>query len=277
MVRDCVASVLGVRTAVEIWWTPQLPVIYINNPKCGCSTVKNSLKQAQAERFREQGLLAFNRHHDPHVADDCLRMRGVDNLAHGQRRLVISCARNPYTRALSAYLDKIAGSDDISQYRELKGKRPDSFDAFLDAIAVAKRSRLDPHFAPQSLNLDLPKVQYDAIFYLENIASLRQALKQMVGEFTLETFAPHSRSAHEKVKRFYSPGAAQLVQSIYAEDFTRFGYSRDLARVTDAPGKYWTRNGVVPLDDTSNLEPTCGIASLMPALRYRRLVDAQLI
>jgi hypothetical protein len=275
LVRDCVASVLGIRSYVEIWWTPELPLLYINNPKCGCSTVKNSLKQAQAARFRNQGLRDFMVHRDPHVPDDCLQRHGVGQIFRDNNRLVLSCVRNPYTRALSAYLDKVA-SGDIAQYRELKGRRPASFEEFLSVVAAAGVS-LDPHFARQSVNLDLPNVKYDAIFYLENIACLQASLRRLFGDFAIETFAPHSRSAHQKVQDFYTPRAAELVQDIYADDFARFGYSRDLDQIMDAPGACWTRQGIVPRDEHADLTASDGIASLMPTLRYQRLVEARLI
>ena len=42
---------MGVQGDLQIWWTPELPIIYVSNPKSGCSTIKNSLKQAQAAYY----------------------------------------------------------------------------------------------------------------------------------------------------------------------------------------------------------------------------------
>lgn len=276
-IRRWVSSALGLKGYVDLWWTPQLPVIYVSNPKCGCSTVKNSLKQAQAARFRSEGRHAFELHEDPHVADDCLKRKGIGDLKQGGARLVISCARNPYARALSAYLDKVAQGD-ISSYRELRDRRPESFEDFLEVLTASEPSILDSHFCPQHLNLGLPDVQYDAIFYLENVASLQRSLRRMFGDFELETFAPHSRSAQQKMQVFYTPRAIELVQRIYAEDFARLGYSTDIARVTDAPGEYWTPHEILPRDgEDAFLAPATGMASLKPAIRYQHLVEARLI
>lgn len=275
-IRDCFASALGVRGYVEMWWTPQLPVVYVNNPKCGCSTVKNSLKQAQAARYQSEGHQAFELHADPHVADDCLKRRGVNDLTRGDERLVISCARNPYTRALSAYLDKVA-SGDISEYRELHGQRPASFDAFLQVLTKTDPTAQDSHFCPQVVNLGLPNVRYDAIFYLENIGSLQRALRRMIGGFELETFAPHSRSAQEKVRSFYTPRAIELVQQLYADDFALLGYSKDIALASQAPGEYWTTRGILPLEKDANPVPAGGLESLKPAIRLQQLIETRLI
>lgn len=275
-IRRWVSSALGLRGYVDLWWTPQPPVVYVNNPKCGCSTVKNSLKQAQAARFRSEGRHVFELHDDPHVADDCLKRKGIADLRDGGERLVISCARNPFTRALSAYLDKVAHGD-ISAYRELRGQRPASFEAFLDVLIRAEPSVLDSHFCPQYVNLGLPKIKYDAIFYLENVVSLQKSLRRMFGDFELETFAPHSRSAQQKMQAFYTPRAIALVQRIYADDFAYLGYSTDIARATEAPGEYWTPREILPRDGEACLKPDTGMASLKPAIRYQHLVEARLI
>ena len=275
-IRRCFASVLGLKNEVELWWTPQLPIVYVNNPKCGCSTVKNSLKRAQASRYRQEGHHRFELLNDPHVADDCLKRWGIKELLRGGQRLVISCARNPYARALSAYLDKVEGGD-IAQYRELGGQRPKSFEAFLDVVASTAPDVLDPHFAPQRLNLGLPDVAYDAIFFLENAASLQRGLQSAVGAFEIETFAPHSRRAQQRMEIYYTPRAIELVKQIYADDFAVLGYSMDIARATDAPGEYWTPRGIVTRDRDTALKPTSGLASLMPTIRYRHLIEARFI
>jgi hypothetical protein len=275
-IRRCFASILGLRNEVELWWTPQLPIVYVNNPKCGCSTVKNSLKQAQASRYRREGRQSFELLNDPHVADDCLKQRGVTDLMGRQSRLVISCARNPYARVLSAYLDKVE-SGDITQYRELGGRRPKSFEAFLDVLAATEPGSLDPHFSPQHNNLGLPDVVYDAIFYLENAGSLQRALQRALGDFELETFAPHSRRAQERMQAFYTPRTIDLVQRIYASDFAWLGYSRDIARATEAPGEYWTPRGIVFRERETCLRPASGLESLKSAIRYRHLIEARFI
>lgn len=275
-IRRCVAKALGVANNIELWWTPELPIVYVNNPKCGCSTIKNSLKRAQASRFRRQGHHSFALLDDPHAADDCLRGRGVGDLRRGGSRLVVSCARNPYARVLSAYLDKVE-SGDISQYRELRGRRPESFEAFLEILAAAQPNSLDAHFSPQHINLGLPCVAYDAIFYLENAASLQRALRGALGDFELETFAPHSRRAQQRIEAFYTPRTVGLVRRIYATDFACLGYSTDIARTMEAPGEYWTPRGIVPHEKETRLEPAAGLASLRSAIRYRHLIEARVI
>lgn len=275
LIRRWFASILGMPGHVDLWWTPQLPVVYVNNPKCGCSTVKNTLKQAQASRFRKDGISVFRQLADPHSSDDCLKRKGL-RLGDGDRRLVISCARNPYTRALSAYLDKACDAQ-AAYFPELRGSRPDTFEAFLELLSRTRATALDPHFCPQRINLWLPQVAYDAIFYLENAGALQRSLCFTLGDFELATFAPHSRSAQQKLRAHYTPRAIELVQQIYAADFDWLGYSRDIARATDAPGAYWTPRGVVPFAEEARLMPASGMASLKSVIRYQTLIEARLI
>jgi len=275
-IRQFCASALGASGDVQLWWTPELPVVYVNNAKCGCSTVKNSLRQAQAARFRATGRHNFAQIDDPHIGDDCLKQSGIVDLVKSDARLVISCARNPYTRSLSGYLDRVVNGDP-SLYREFRGRKPHSFEAFLEVLLSSKPETLDPHFRPQYLNLWLKSVSYDAIFYLEDIATLRRALRGTIGEFELETFAPHSRRAQEKMRTYYTPRAVELVKAIYEEDFVRLGYSKNIEDATEAPGAYWTPRGIVQSGRETHLEPASGLDSLRSLIRYWRLVEARVI
>ncbi len=124
----------------------------------------------------------------------------------------------------------------------------------------------------------MPDIGYDAIFYLENIASLQQALRSALGDFELSTFAPHSRSAQDKINRFYTPHTIELVRHIYARDFETFHYSRDIGEATEAPGAYWKEEGPSPLDEeAASLEPAAGWPTLKPVIRYHQLIEARLI
>lgn len=276
LLRRCVAIACGLKGYLDIWWTPQLPIVYVNNPKSGCSTVKNSLKLAQADSYLSAGRSSFRRDDNPHNADDCLTRHGYADLRHGGPRLVISCVRNPYARALSGYLDK-ALHGDISLYRELHGVRPASFEAFLLALEAHPVRRLDEHFAPQWINLGLPGVKYDAVFYLENIAELRNALRSVVSNFEVESRVPHARGASDKLKAFYSRQAIELTQKLFAGDFARFGYSMDTERALEPPGKLWTPSGVVPLHGHVAIAPSDGLRSINRLIRYRELLEAGVI
>lgn len=264
---------------MHVWWTPELPLIYVSNPKSGCSSIKQSLKSAQAGKYARDGR-SFERSDSPHEDDECLRRSGLSP-SRCRDRYLFSCVRNPFARVLSGYLDKIENGNPEA-YPELKRLRRASFESFLHALADHDPHHLDDHFRPQHINLNYPKVAYDAVFFLENPEAIARFLEQISPGFTLERFSPHARSAAEKLASHYSPAALALVRDIYAKDFELFGYSADLDEALNAPGAMITEDGLQPLGrpfpslpdpkrnprDTTILENT---------LRVRWLVERRLI
>jgi hypothetical protein len=276
LIRRCVSLAFGLKGYLDVWWTPELPIVYVNNPKSGCSTIKNSLKHAQAARYRNEGRTGFQHDTYPHRADDCLTRHGFADLKRGGPRLVISCVRNPYARALSGYLDK-ACRGDIGLYPEFRGERPASFEAFLTALTKHPLRRIDPHFCPQWINLALRQVRYDAVFYLENVAAIEKGVRYVVADFEIKTSIPHAQGARDKLQAFYSRRAIDLVQRIYADDFARLGYSLQLERSAEAPGEFWTPSAIVPLGHEAIVAPAGGLSSLNRVIRYRHLMEAGII
>ena len=274
--RNVVAKTLKVNGNLQLCWTPELPIIYVSNPKAGCSTIKNSLKQAQADYYVQSGRNTFRRLAEPHLSDDCLRNNGLRSQIC-KERLLISCVRNPYTRALSGYLDMVRGNR-ADQYPELRKGRPASFIEHLETLSKMRPEMINSHFRPQHINLDVPNITYDATFFLENIAALPQVLRRQLGGADLKTFAPHARGASSEMENQYSVRATDLVQRIYGPDFALFGYSRDLAESAKAPGAYLARGILVGNDaDAVPLGPSGAADALKPELRYRRLVEMKLI
>ena len=274
--RNGVAKTLKVNGNLQLWWTPELPIIYVSNPKAGCSTIKNSLKQAQADDYLQAGRTTFRRLAEPHLSDDCLRNDGLRSRTC-KERLLISCVRNPYTRALSGYLDMVRGNNAV-QYPELRKGRPASFIEHLETLAGMRPEMMNSHFRPQHSNLDVPNITYDATFFLENIAALPQVLRNQLGGFDLKTFAPHARGASSQMEIQYCTRAMDLVQRVYGPDFELFGYSRNLADSAKAPGGYLAR-GILVSDQANAipLGPSGAADALKPELRYRRLVEMKLI
>jgi hypothetical protein len=261
---------------MQIVWTPRLPVVYISNPKAGCSTIKQSLKAAQADDYERRGA-GFKRIDQPHGGDDCLRREGLTPAAC-RERYVISCVRNPFTRALSGYLDKVSPPG-AKPLPEFWGRKVDTFEDYLRALSGHKAPYLNPHFRPQHINIDYPRIKYDAIFFLENLPALSRFLTRIYPNFKLETHAPHSRGAADKLRRHYTDEAVDLVRALYARDFELFGYSDRVDDATGAPGEAIAADGHVASDAASCFSPpraTPG-SSLATTLRYRRLVDLGLL
>ena len=278
--RGIISDAMGVCADNKVLWTPDLPIVYMDNPKCGSTTIKNSLKQAQAAEYMRAGI-AFRRSEEPHKADDCLKNRGLRRSACNHRFL-ISCVRNPYTRALSGYLDKVA-TRDPRYFPELRDHSVENFEQHLLAIADYRPKRLNFHFRPQHINLDFPNINYDAIFYLENLSAISRFFAEMSPKITLETSAPHSRSANSKLRDHYTDRAVKLVQGIYAQDFSVFGYGSNLDDASVSPGECIVGGRIAAegeeVLDMASRRPTrtASCKAFEATMRYHRLVDMLMI
>ncbi len=279
-VRGIISDAMGVCADNKVLWAPDLPIVYIDNPKSGSTTIKHSLKQAQAAEYVRAGI-AFKRSEEPHKADDCLKNRGLRRSACSHRFL-ISCVRNPFTRALSGYLDKVA-TRDPRYFPELRDRSVENFEQHLLAIADYRPKRLNFHFRPQHISLDFPNINYDAIFYLENLSAISRFFAEMSPKIILETSAPHSRSASSRLRDHYTDRAVKLVQEIYAQDFSVFRYSSDLDDARVSPGECIIGDRIV-----SAGEEVSDMASRRPAraapcrafeatMRYQQLIEMRVL
>jgi hypothetical protein len=237
------------------------------------------LKAAQADAYRRSGR-DFERTDDPHIGDDCLRKDWLPPRAC-RERYVISCVRNPFTRALSGFLDKVTHPT-TPVLREFGYRRIDDFETYLRVIAKLEARDMNGHFRAQHINLDYPRIAYDAIFYLENLAPLKRLLSQVCPGFELERNAPHARGANSKLSEYYTDEAIELVRENFARDFELFGYSNSLDDVAEAPGEMITADGLanrkaaLPELPSEPCHASPGMA-FERALRYRRLIDLRLI
>lgn len=135
--------------------------------------------------------------------------------------------RNPYSRVLSAYRDKIAQGDRLLVRhfgRAAAGDRPDftAFCRFLDAGGLY----LNAHWAPQADLMLLPLDQFDLIGKVEtmeaDLATLSRNLwgvePGQVGRVGTVT------SATERLASDYTDEARSIVRRLYSRDFEVFDY-----------------------------------------------------
>lgn len=139
--------------------------------------------------------------------------------------------RNPYTRTLSAYLDKV-------ERRALRDNKESSFRDFLYTLQKGQLYS-NAHWAPQRALLLLPADQFDFIGKVESIDTDLPFIKEKIQgkrpEKPFKSFLNNSTGASRKLASYYDTETAQLVRSLYRDDFDTFGYPEDLP-VTDGAG-----------------------------------------
>jgi hypothetical protein len=210
--------------------------VFVEVPKAGCTVVKRAMQ------FSEHGGR-------PHPEPDSVHERSTSPLGaplrdkfdldevFGERGSYFRFAfvRNPYSRALSCYLEKIAGEQWLREMRLPKlGFKPDEnveFVEFLRRVAEQAPEDMDIHWAPQQHLLSLGKVRYG---FLGRFESFRQDLLSVIGhlemtvpEGLLQRTTPHTTNARDKILEYYDDESIALVRSIYRRDFEALGYGLD--------------------------------------------------
>jgi hypothetical protein len=211
--------------------------VFVEVPKAGCTVVKRVMQHSEhgGEPY-EPPVSVHDRATSPLGAPlrdgfDLDELFGPDGPFFR-----FTFVRNPYSRALSCYLEKIAGAQWLRDKRlPLLGFRPDEnvgFGDFLEAVADQDPVQMDIHWAPQSLLLGLPRVRYGVVGRFE---SFEQDLRTVIDLVGLDAPEPlwrqrssHSTGARERLLEHYDDRCEDLVRRIYLEDFERLGYGFDL-------------------------------------------------
>ena len=209
---------------------------FIEIPKSGCSTVKRALLyleeteysiESQRTLHKNEGFVSFG-------DDKFSRAAWLTR----DKVFSFSLVRNPYTRILSAYLEKIEYGLDSDKYkRELfeLGEKV-SFISFLKKIKGIESKKLDRHFMLQTHILG----KFYKEIHIGYLESIDQDLKRMLQEIfpdrgcTSSRQAPHSTNSSKKqtMLNYYDLEAINMVKEIYKDDFYILGYSD---RFEDAP------------------------------------------
>ena len=223
------------------------PVVYVATPKAACTTLKATLWRwhlrdadcvvdpAAIHRrtdatFRAPRELGFRRFMADINAADYVRFCFV---------------RNPYTRLLSCYLNKIVGRNsegrlrrDGLAFRAKFGFAEDDdipFAAFVERIASESWYEANPHWRIQTEQLLWGGVRYDFVGRFESFPAeldrLARELDVDLRRYLLDR-RHHATNAHLHVDRFYTPELQARVRDLYRPDFDAFGYDDALP----APG-----------------------------------------
>lgn len=204
--------------------------IYVETPKVACSTIKRSLQIAEAAG--DTSRIPEDVHHRARSPIPEIRNKPglFAKLLDDPATLKFCFVRNPFSRALSCYLDKFVHNQGERRRMLPKLGFTDgssvSFHDFLLAVSEQSDIERDMHWMSQSFLLQPETVRYDFIGRFEHLVPDLERLADELGlpERSWATVAPHATSATAKVREYLGPAETQLVQEIYANDFRTFGY-----------------------------------------------------
>ena len=211
--------------------------VYVENPKVASSTVKRHL-------LRQQLLTLPGAKTNPHpeiqqspfVKPYQLGNDLLADILFGPEYYKFSFVRNPFSRVLSAFLDKVEGRapesklffDWVSQDKSRSG----DFKNFVDFIGQQKPHARDKHWAQQKRNIFFDFIDYEMVGRLESFNQSVQAIQQSASiDFRdLQTHSPHKTDASSKLRDYYDEGTQAKVVEIYSDDFKSFKYNTDIEK-----------------------------------------------
>ncbi|HSF93373.1 MAG TPA: sulfotransferase family protein [Paracoccaceae bacterium] len=241
------------------WMTQSGSVIYRVVPKCACSTIGQIMYFADSGEFFDG---------DIHDAQQGLHKWGIEDSRAPIENAVLSghtyaftCVRNPYTRILSAFFDKIAGIQrNGNRYRGnlvpmLARKYGIEVEGDFDQIAMFRRfvlfardtirfkTPMDPdiHWSAMSGHIATFVAnggRFDKIITTENFTPEMQDVLsnfEVAHPLDVATIPRFNESADHGPKRafpvaeYFDDLTRHLVYEIYHRDFELFKYSTDPA------------------------------------------------
>ncbi|MDO5706363.1 MAG: sulfotransferase family protein [Paracoccus sp. (in: a-proteobacteria)] len=245
-----------------VWMTESESMIYRVVPKCACSSIGQIMFHSDHGRYFDG---------DIHDAKDGLHKWSlrhsegpIERAVHEHKGVVFTCVRNPYSRILSSFFDKIAGIQRngrryrgnlvpqlIQRYGIEVGSPDDGFDfdqiksfrRFLlfarDTIRWRRPMEPDIHWSAMSGHIATFIVnggRYDQIFFTEQFDQGMQRVLDaahtpvsmdvaQVPKFN-ESEGHGPKRAH-KVSDYFDDLSRHLVWEIYKKDFQLFHYDFD--------------------------------------------------
>lgn len=215
-------------------YSTELNLVYFNNKKVGCTTIKYSI-WAAIDRLNQQKTFRgriHGRDSDPFVKDI---FSATHSFAEASR---FSVVRNPFVRILSGYLQKVGKDLRVwDPFCKRFGIRPETtqneltFEDFLNIVASEPDELLNGHFRPQYMNLLMPFTKLTYLGRLED----PEGFKAFLSDFgvTVEEVRRHPTSAGELLSKYYNQRCAEIVKEKFADDFRLFGYSTDIREAQD--------------------------------------------
>ena len=187
------------------------------------------LNETHAQRFLEKPHNGVKS--GAHVRPYQLPSDLLEEVFTGKNYKRFTVVRDPGTRALSGYLEKILQglrqSEEITE--ALGGKAADtvSFEEFLGVIAVQPSREQDPHWRRQSDHIGLGILNFDSIIHLENLDQSWDQVAQLTNTPDLDGqfYCKKTTHAGTRTDEYFTPEAIELISQIYSTDYVNLNYT----------------------------------------------------
>lgn len=245
-----------------VWMTESESMVYRVVPKCACSTIGQIMYYSDHGEFFDGDIHDSKKGLHKWAQDES--QEAIERAVRGHSALTFTCVRNPYTRILSSFFDKIAGIQRngrryrgnlvpqlIQRYGIDVGSPENDFD--FDQIASFRRFLLfardtilwrrpmdpDIHWSAMSGHISTFIVNgghYDQIFFTEQFNSgMEKVLKATKTPVPVDLDAVprfnesegHGPKRAHKVSAYFDDLSRHMMWEIYKDDFQLFRYDFD--------------------------------------------------
>jgi hypothetical protein len=210
--------------------------VFVETAKVACSTVKMTLQRLELEDknfTREVFQDVHNRAYSP-----LLRLQQVPNFERvlkSDNYFRFCFVRNPYTRTLSAYLNKILGNSlpeksiILSQLgldmRDMS--IPISFEQFISAIEKQPISMMNNHWRHQYYSTYQDTMNYHFIGKFERFDEDFSYVMEKLGASSYYlSESRHATNSTSKFNEYYTDELLERVYELYQIDFKTFDYDK---------------------------------------------------
>lgn len=215
--------------------------LFTETPKVACSTIKTILQKMELgnpDFFRNNFEDIHDRDFSPLLKPS--QLGTLEYFFEGDTLFKFCFSRNPYTRLLSCYIDKIKPEKPEKRgILHALGKDPDqldqdiSFEEFINVICKQKIISMNSHWRLQYYQSFQENITYDFIGKIENLSEdLKIVLNKINPDYQrfMSNERRHATNANRLLTEYYTPALINLVQQTYELDFNHFGYDFDIQK-----------------------------------------------
>jgi Sulfotransferase family len=210
---------------------PQYGCMYVKNAKSGSSTLLLWLHRIHTGDH-EFARANIHKHHQLPTPGS-VGWDTVVKMLNGEA-FRFSFVRDPIARLQSAYLDKVANTENKNPWRrrrrvhralgvEGNARWLPTFEEFIAALEEQDPLLMDPHWRPQHLNLMHPLVEYDFIGRLENFEADLERVREATG---MPVIPMQVRNVRPPAESLFDgrPDLLRRAREVYAGDLELYGY-----------------------------------------------------
>lgn len=222
------------RFSYATWMSLERGYLYVENPKVGCTMIKHVLQRLAGLPIPPNEQAIHYRNPPESFVDSALdHLDCLDHLID-EGLFIFTFVRNPKSRLISAYKDKILRSrgpfwekyrNDIRELCALTDDSPITFGHFLVYVEATLDTQRDSHWRSQISLLRPDVIPYTFVGKFENFKSdfgeVLRAIDVVPGEIELQSM---NSTENMGVESSEFNGFDDRIKKLYKQDFEFFGY-----------------------------------------------------